>query len=223
MGELKRKQEQREQQAQQRASQGAQDDYRDRQHPGGRGGAGEAPYSKDGAHFTASGARIPPGYRPEVGADGKTYYVSPDGRRFEVQGEFERTVVTGTRLSGPGGMGGRYPGGPASNERAETIVTGASPARVRSDGASIGAGDYDDYPMGNNNTQTVETTTYTTEKDGRIETTTTRKVLIQGDADEDVDHDALLMEAIKHVTDMNPDLSVERIEIKTQSEEVTDV
>ncbi|XP_052103391.1 band 4.1-like protein 2 isoform X7 [Mytilus californianus] len=70
-------------------------------------------------------------------------------------------------------------------------------------------------------TQTIETTTYKTEKDGKVETRVEKKVVItdEGD-DDDLDHDDLLAEAIRSVTEMNPDLSVERIECMRQIEEV---
>ncbi|CAC5384934.1 Band 4.1-like protein 3,Protein 4.1,Erythroid protein 4.1,Protein 4.1 homolog,FERM, ARHGEF and pleckstrin domain-containing protein 1,Band 4.1-like protein 2,Band 4.1-like protein 1,Cytoskeletal protein 4.1 [Mytilus coruscus] len=57
-------------------------------------------------------------------------------------------------------------------------------------------------------TQTIETTTYKTEKDGKVETRVEKKVVItdEGD-DDDLDHDDLLAEAIRSVTEMNPDLS----------------
>ncbi|XP_022315600.2 uncharacterized protein LOC111119586 isoform X2 [Crassostrea virginica] len=70
-------------------------------------------------------------------------------------------------------------------------------------------------------TQTIETTTYKTERDGKTETRVEKKVVIsQEENGDDIDHDALLAEAIKSVTEMNPDLSVERIECMRQMEEV---
>ncbi|XP_063437528.1 band 4.1-like protein 2 isoform X3 [Mytilus trossulus] len=62
---------------------------------------------------------------------------------------------------------------------------------------------------------------YKTEKDGKVETRVEKKVVItdEGD-DDDLDHDDLLAEAIRSVTEMNPDLSVERIECMRQIEEV---
>ncbi|CAG2218360.1 Protein 4.1 homolog,Cytoskeletal protein 4.1,Band 4.1-like protein 1,Band 4.1-like protein 2,Protein 4.1,Band 4.1-like protein 3 [Mytilus edulis] len=49
---------------------------------------------------------------------------------------------------------------------------------------------------------------YKTEKDGKVETRVEKKVVItdEGD-DDDLDHDDLLAEAIRSVTEMNPDLS----------------
>ncbi|XP_056018452.1 band 4.1-like protein 3 isoform X12 [Ostrea edulis] len=70
-------------------------------------------------------------------------------------------------------------------------------------------------------TQTIETTTYKTERDGKTETRVEKKVVIsQEENGDDIDHDALLAEAIKSVTEMNPDLSVERIECMRQIEEI---
>jgi len=59
---------------------------------------------------------------------------------------------------------------------------------------------------------------YTTEKDGVVETRIERKMVITSDGDEQIDHDAALAEAIRSVTEMDPNLSVEKIEIKTESE-----
>ncbi|KAK3089194.1 hypothetical protein FSP39_001656 [Pinctada imbricata] len=70
-------------------------------------------------------------------------------------------------------------------------------------------------------TQTIETTTYKTERDGKFETRVEKKVVISEDGD-DIDHDELLAEAIRSVTEMNPDISVERIECMRQIEEVED-
>jgi len=74
-------------------------------------------------------------------------------------------------------------------------------------------------PDGQHYQKTVTTTQtqYKTEKDGVVETRIERKMVITSDG-EDIDHDAALAEAIRSVTEMNPDLSVEKIEIKTESE-----
>lgn len=62
---------------------------------------------------------------------------------------------------------------------------------------------------------------YKTERDGKTETRVEKKVVIsQEENGDDIDHDALLAEAIKSVTEMNPDLSVERIECMRQIEDV---
>ena len=57
---------------------------------------------------------------------------------------------------------------------------------------------------------------YKTEKDGVLETRVEQKITIQSDGDP-IDHDAALREAIQEATDMNPDMTVEKIEIQQQS------
>jgi hypothetical protein len=57
-------------------------------------------------------------------------------------------------------------------------------------------------------------TEYKTERDGVIETRIEKRVVITGEVN-DIDHDKALADAIRQVTDMNPDLSVEKIEIQT--------
>lgn len=64
--------------------------------------------------------------------------------------------------------------------------------------------------------QTTETTTYTTEKDGYIEKRMTTKITIVSENAEDIDYDKALLEAIQRVTNMDPNLAVEKIEIKTE-------
>ncbi|XP_023229683.1 protein 4.1-like [Centruroides sculpturatus] len=65
-------------------------------------------------------------------------------------------------------------------------------------------------------TRTVETITYKTEKNGVVETRVEQKITIQSDGDP-VDHDQALVEAIQEATMMNPDMTVEKIEIQQQS------
>ncbi|CAL4116142.1 unnamed protein product [Meganyctiphanes norvegica] len=67
-------------------------------------------------------------------------------------------------------------------------------------------------------TRTVETITYKTEKDGVVETRVEQKITIQSDGDP-IDHDKALAEAIQEATRMNPDMTVEKIEIQQQSTE----
>ncbi|XP_076440887.1 uncharacterized protein LOC143280176 isoform X3 [Babylonia areolata] len=69
--------------------------------------------------------------------------------------------------------------------------------------------------------QTIETTTYKTEKDGVQETRVEHKVVLSS-TDDDFDYDAALAEAIRSVTEFNPDMSVERIECVQQIEDVSD-
>ncbi|XP_059167298.1 mesocentin-like isoform X2 [Physella acuta] len=68
--------------------------------------------------------------------------------------------------------------------------------------------------------QTIETTTYKTERDGIEELRVVQKVVMSGDEDEDFDFDAALVDAIRSVTEFNPDMSVERIECVQQIEDV---
>jgi erythrocyte membrane protein band 4.1 len=55
------------------------------------------------------------------------------------------------------------------------------------------------------------------EKDGVIETRIEKRLVVSGDTSE-LDHDKALADAIRRVTDMNPDLSVEKIEIQATTE-----
>lgn len=65
-------------------------------------------------------------------------------------------------------------------------------------------------------TKTVETITYKMERDGVVETRVEQKITIQSDGDP-IDHDRALAEAIQEATMMNPDMTVEKIEIQQQS------
>merc|ERR1711953_1017951 len=61
-------------------------------------------------------------------------------------------------------------------------------------------------------TRTVETTTYAVEQGDEQETHIEQKVTIQSDGDP-IDHDEALAQAIQEATAMNPDFTVEKIEI----------
>ncbi|XGW23433.1 hypothetical protein V3C99_005569 [Haemonchus contortus] len=63
--------------------------------------------------------------------------------------------------------------------------------------------------------RTVETYTYKTERDGIIETHVEHRVTIH--SDEPIDHDAELSHAIMEATQMNPDMTVEKIEVRQES------
>lgn len=60
-------------------------------------------------------------------------------------------------------------------------------------------------------------TEYKSEKDGVVETRIEKRVVLTGNV-ADFDHDKALADAIRRVTDMNPDLSVEKIEIQATTE-----
>lgn len=68
----------------------------------------------------------------------------------------------------------------------------------------------------------TEVTEYITEKDGvivdrRVEKRQTKRLTVEAN-EEDIDYDKMLKEAIQQVTDMNPDMSVQKIEIHTNTE-----
>ncbi|XP_065211460.1 protein 4.1 homolog isoform X2 [Planococcus citri] len=67
-------------------------------------------------------------------------------------------------------------------------------------------------------TRTVETVTYKTERNGVVETRVEQKITVQSDGDP-VDHDKALAEAIQEATAMNPDMTVEKIEIQQQQQQ----
>ena len=71
--------------------------------------------------------------------------------------------------------------------------------------------------------RTVETTTYSLQRDnGDAETHVEQKVTIQADG-EAIDHEEALAQAIQEATAMNPDMTVEKIEIhRTSSAPHTD-
>jgi len=67
--------------------------------------------------------------------------------------------------------------------------------------------------------QTVVETEITTNKDGVVETT--KEKMVMEATNDEMDYDKMLREAISSVTDMNPDLTVEKIEIQTKTETST--
>jgi len=64
--------------------------------------------------------------------------------------------------------------------------------------------------------RTIETITYKTEKNGMMETHVEHRVTIHSGAE--IDHDAELSQAILEATNMNPDMIVEKIEVKQESQ-----
>ncbi|CAG9538757.1 unnamed protein product [Cercopithifilaria johnstoni] len=64
--------------------------------------------------------------------------------------------------------------------------------------------------------RTIETITYKTEKNGTVETHVEHRVTIH--SCDDIDHDAELSQAILEATNMNPDMTVEKIEVKHESQ-----
>ncbi|MCP9257924.1 Band 4.1 protein 2 [Dirofilaria immitis] len=88
---------------------------------------------------------------------------------------------------------------------------------------NINGNDYSDIPgelvssrtvtQGN---RTIETITYKTEKNGVVETHVEHRVTIH--SCDDIDHDTELNQAILEATNMNPDMTVEKIEVKHESQ-----
>jgi hypothetical protein len=62
--------------------------------------------------------------------------------------------------------------------------------------------------------RTVETRTYKKEKDGVIETHVEHRITIH--SGEEIDHDAELSRAIIEATNMNPEMTVEKVEVKQE-------
>ncbi|XP_037296963.1 uncharacterized protein LOC115453675 isoform X3 [Manduca sexta] len=93
-------------------------------------------------------------------------------------------------------------------------------ASIAADSAAAAAGGADGEVVSSqtisSKTRTVETITYKTERNGVIETRVEQKITIQSDGDP-IDHDRALAEAIQEATAMNPDMTVEKIEIQQQS------
>ncbi|XP_021914111.1 protein 4.1 homolog isoform X4 [Zootermopsis nevadensis] len=84
------------------------------------------------------------------------------------------------------------------------------------DGAYSATGEIVSSQTISSKTRTVETITYKTERDGVVETRVEQKITIQSDGDP-IDHDRALAEAIQEATAMNPDMTVEKIEIQQQT------
>ena len=131
-----------------------------------------------------------------------------------------RVMSTETTTSSDGGAGG----GKMSATAADTALD--SPG-TDTDGTGTGAALKDSSPSRDldllegevvssqtitSRSRTVETTTYSLENEGNTETRVEQKVTIQSDGDP-IDHDEALAQAIQEATAMNPDMTVEKIEI----------
>ncbi|CAG0923121.1 unnamed protein product [Notodromas monacha] len=104
-----------------------------------------------------------------------------------------------------------------SSSEIPVVETETRKVAVRSeDGAAHLEGEIISSQSVSSKTRTVETITYKTEKDGVLETRVEQKITIQSDGDP-IDHDKALAEAIQEATSMNPDMTVEKIEIQQQS------
>jgi len=197
--------------------QGSQDPY----------GTGNGPYGRQGSQdpdaYGPGSGRYTPGTPGTPVSPGMPGYDDGTGR-----GGPKQTTVNITVLANqPPGQGG-YPGdgqpgyNPSQEDQMALAQRGMGPG---------GQGDWGPEGYSTSSTTTTRTvvqhttqqqktiqTEYKTEKDGVIETRIERKMMITSDNGDDIDHDAALAEAIRTVTEMNPDLSVEKIEIKTESE-----
>ena len=94
----------------------------------------------------------------------------------------------------------------------------ASGALVATDPAALMEGEIVSSQTITSKSRTVETTTYSVEKDGDKETRVEQKVTIQSDGGDPIDHDEALAQAIQEATAMNPDMTVEKIEIHQTSQ-----
>ncbi|OAD62743.1 Protein 4.1 like protein [Eufriesea mexicana] len=128
------------------------------------------------------------------------------------QGDPAGVVETETHL---------YKGEPENNVTTTTTVplvaTETRKVAVESeDGMYSATGEIVSSQTISSKTRTVETITYKTERDGVVETRVEQKITIQSDGDP-IDHDRALAEAIQEATAMNPDMTVEKIEIQQQT------
>ncbi|XP_050671197.1 protein 4.1 homolog [Leptidea sinapis] len=97
-----------------------------------------------------------------------------------------------------------------------TVTEMAEEGEAGEEGETGAAGEVVSSQTISSKTRTVETITYKTERNGVVETRVEQKITIQSDGDP-IDHDRALAEAIQEATAMNPDMTVEKIEIQQQS------
>jgi hypothetical protein len=114
-----------------------------------------------------------------------------------------------------------YSGDPTIHHTSTTnvpvVATEARKVHLASDDGNYSAtGEIVSSQTISSKTRTVETITYKTERDGVVETRVEQKITIQSDGDP-IDHDRALAEAIQEATAMNPDMTVEKIEIQQQT------
>ncbi|KAF3423734.1 hypothetical protein E2986_09349 [Frieseomelitta varia] len=117
-----------------------------------------------------------------------------------------------------------YKGEPENNVTTTTTVpltaTETRKVAVESeDGMYSATGEIVSSQTISSKTRTVETITYKTERDGVVETRVEQKITIQSDGDP-IDHDRALAEAIQEAAAMNPDMTVEKIEIQQQTAQI---
>ncbi|CAH0717570.1 unnamed protein product, partial [Brenthis ino] len=135
----------------------------------------------------------------EEGAEGHYYVTEPGSYRTTTSSTVMGNAPFGTMVHGAAARmstGPPAPSPPPEAEAAEGEVVSSQTISSK--------------------TRTVETITYKTERNGVVETRVEQKITIQSDGDP-IDHDRALAEAIQEATAMNPDMTVEKIEIQQQS------
>nr|XP_026485248.1 protein 4.1 homolog isoform X3 [Vanessa tameamea] len=138
----------------------------------------------------------------EEGGEGHYYVTEPGSYR----------TTTTTAVSGNAPFGSMLHGATARMSAGPQPEEGAAGAA----GAEGAEGEVVSSQTISSKTRTVETITYKTERNGVVETRVEQKITIQSDGDP-IDHDRALAEAIQEATAMNPDMTVEKIEIQQQS------
>uniref|UniRef100_A0A1B6ILH4 Moesin/ezrin/radixin homolog 1 n=1 Tax=Homalodisca liturata TaxID=320908 RepID=A0A1B6ILH4_9HEMI len=136
---------------------------------------------------------------------------------YYVNGSFQNqpivqteTMVYSSGLPGAGGL--------RATTEVPVVATETRTVALESDDGTYSAtGEIVSSQTISSKTRTVETVTYKTEKDGVVETRVEQKITIQSDGDP-IDHDRALAEAIQEATAMNPDMTVEKIEIQQQQQ-----
>ncbi|XP_047539965.1 protein 4.1 homolog isoform X3 [Vanessa atalanta] len=113
-------------------------------------------------------------------------------------------------------VSGNAPFGSVLHGAAARMSSGPQVADEGAEGAAGADGEVVSSQTISSKTRTVETITYKTERNGVVETRVEQKITIQSDGDP-IDHDRALAEAIQEATAMNPDMTVEKIEIQQQS------
>jgi len=116
-----------------------------------------------------------------------------------------------TTFHNDGSNGDPMNGNHNSDEPSSTAMVSVDDESVQDDD-DIVQGEVVSSQIITSRSRTVETTTYSCEKDGETETKVEQKVTIQSDG-EPIDHDEALAQAIQEATAMNPDMTVEKIEI----------
>ncbi|WKX91915.1 hypothetical protein Q1695_010170 [Nippostrongylus brasiliensis] len=140
----------------------------------------------------------------------QNYVVPSEGQPGVVTVErvHEETTPLGTVVAATNGSAG-------SPHVVETHSRSVAYDAGQNDRQDEGLGEFVSCKTLTSGNRTVETYTYKTERDGIIETHVEHRVTIH--SDEPIDHDAELSQAIMEATQMNPDMTVEKIEVRQES------